>query len=194
MIAVSAGAAMTVESDAPPAKSLLILGGARSGKSRYAQQLAEASGKAPVLIATAWAGDGEMTARIEKHRSERGEHWQLVEEQVHLVEVLARDAAKDRVIVVDCLTLWLSNLLLGSHNVEIHCEALAGCIGSLAGPVIFVSNEVGSGIVPDNELSRAFRDAQGRLNQTLAGACDAVVLVAAGLPLQLKPNLVTLRL
>ncbi len=102
-----------------------MLGGARSGKSRYAQSLAEDSGKTPVLIATGWAGDAEMAARIEKHRADRGSHWQLVEEQIHLVDVLRRDAAEDRVIVVDCLTLWLSNLMLGSHDVAAQSEALA---------------------------------------------------------------------
>ncbi|MGO9135696.1 MAG: bifunctional adenosylcobinamide kinase/adenosylcobinamide-phosphate guanylyltransferase [Methylovirgula sp.] len=185
---------MTDASPPPLVHSLLILGGARSGKSSYAQKLAEESGKAPTLIATAWAGDAEMTERIAKHRSDRGDHWQLVEEQIHLVEVLRRDSAADRVIVVDCLTLWLTNLLLGSQDVDAHGTALADCIAELAGPVIFVSNEIGLGIVPDSELGRAFRDAQGKINQKLATACEAVLFMAAGLPLQLKPNLVTLRL
>jgi adenosylcobinamide kinase / adenosylcobinamide-phosphate guanylyltransferase len=186
---------MTMGDDSPaPLRSLLILGGARSGKSRYAQTLAEASGKAPVLIATATAGDAEMTARIAKHKAERGAHWRLVEEQIHLVEVLRRDAAADKIIVVDCLTLWLSNLMLGSHDVESQCEALAQSIIGLAGPAIFVVNEIGLGIVPESPLGRAFRDAQGRLNQKLAAVCDSVVLIAAGLPLQLKPNALQLRL
>lgn len=174
-------------------KSLLVIGGARSGKSRYAQSLAEDSGKAPVLIATATAGDAEMAARIAKHQVDRGTLWQLVEEEIDVVGALCGSAAPDKVIVVDCLTLWLSNLMLGAHDVESHCEALARSMACLAGPAIFVSNEVGFGIVPEHALGRAFRDAQGRLNQRLASVCDAVVLVAAGLPLQLKPNVVTLR-
>jgi adenosylcobinamide kinase/adenosylcobinamide-phosphate guanylyltransferase len=181
--------------DSPaPLRSLLVLGGARSGKSHYAQQLAEASGKAPVLIATGWVGDAEMAARIAKHKADRGAHWSVVEEQIHLVEVLRRDTAADKVILVDCLTLWISNLMLGSHDPEAQSATLVQSLAALAGPVIFVSNEVGSGLVPDTELARAFRDAQGKLNQELASACEAVVLVTAGLPQQLKPNTVTLRL
>ena len=186
---------MTDEPAAPQAfRSLLVLGGARSGKSRYAQSLAENSGKAPVLIATAWAGDAEMAARIAKHRADRGTLWRVVEEEIDMAGVLRREAASDKIVVIDCLTLWLSNLVLGSHDVESHCETLAQTVARLAGPAAFVSNEVGFGIVPDNALGRAFRDAQGQLNQRLASVCDAVVLVAAGLPLQLKPNGVTLRL
>lgn len=178
----------------PRTKTLLILGGARSGKSRYAQKLAEASGKSPVLIATASVGDAEMAKRIGKHQADRGTHWRLIEEEIDVAGALSREAAADKVIVVDCLTLWLSNLMLGSYDVENHCDALARSVASLAGPAIFVSNEVGFGIVPESALGRAFRDAQGRLNQALASVCDAVVLVVAGLPLQLKPGAVTLRL
>lgn len=174
--------------------STLILGGARSGKSAYAQRLAEDSGQEPMLIATAWAGDAEMAARIAKHKTDRGDHWRLVEEQIHLVEVLDRDAAPDRIIVVDCLTLWLTNLLLAEHDIEAAGDALTACLPKLKGPVIFVSNEVGLGLVPETELGRAFRDAQGRLNQRLADACEKVIFVAAGLPLQLKPAPATLRL
>lgn len=175
-------------------RSLLVIGGARSGKSRYAQNLAETSGKTPVLIATATAGDEEMAQRIAKHQAERGSHWQVVEEQIDIAEVLRRETAPDRLLVVDCLTLWLSNLMLGSKDIEAHCEALAQAVPTLSGPVIFVSNEVGLGIVPEGALGRAFRDAQGRLNQALGAVCEAVVFVAAGLPLRLKPELVTLRL
>jgi adenosylcobinamide kinase/adenosylcobinamide-phosphate guanylyltransferase len=186
---------MTDQSLAPHgARSLLVLGGARSGKSRYAQQLAETSGKVPVLIATAAAGDAEMAQRIARHQAERSAHWQVVEEQVNVAEALHREAAADKVVVVDCLTLWLSNLMLGSRDIEAHCEALAQLVPALPGPVIFVSNEVGLGLVPETALGRAFRDAQGRLNQTLASVCETVVFVAAGLPLRLKPELVALRL
>ncbi len=195
IIAPAGAAVMNDESAAPSAvKNLLVLGGARSGKSRYAQKLAEASGKAPMLIATATAGDAEMAERIAKHRADRASHWRLVEEKINVAGALSREAAPGKVIVVDCLTLWLSNLMLGSYDVETCCDALTRSLASLAGPAIFVSNEVGFGIVPDNELGRAFRDAQGRLNQMLASACDTVVLVTAGLPLQLKPSAVTLRL
>jgi adenosylcobinamide kinase/adenosylcobinamide-phosphate guanylyltransferase len=178
---------------APPIRSLLVLGAARSGKSRYAQKSAEASGRQPVLIATAEARDAEMAARIARHAAERGERWTLVEEPLALAEALRREARKDRILVVDCATLWLSNLLLRGEALSAAdalpdaAEDLAQGIGRLAGPVIFVSNEVGAGIVPDNALARAFRDAQGRLNQRLAEACDAVVLVSAGLALRLKP-------
>ena len=186
---------MSDESAAPQAlHSLLVLGGARSGKSRYVQTLAENSGKAPVLIATAAAGDAEMAARIAKHRADRGMLWQVVEEEIDVAGVLRREAAANRIIVVDCLTLWLSNLMLRSQDIESHFEALAQAIRHLAGPAAFVSNEVGLGIVPDTALGRAFRDAQGQINQRLASICDAVVLVAAGLPLQLKPQRQDVRL
>ena len=186
---------MSDEPTAPSAlKTMLVIGGARSGKSCYAQNLAENSGKIPVLIATAAAGDAEMAARIATHQADRGSHWRVVEEEIDVAGALFREAAPDKVIVVDCLTLWLSNLMLGSQDIETHCEALARAVAGLGGPAIFVSNEVGCGIVPENALGRAFRDAQGRLNQRLASICDAVVLVAAGLPLQLKPSAVALRL
>ncbi len=168
-------------------RSLLVLGGARSGKSGYAQNLAENSGARPVLIATAQAHDGEMAARIAKHAAERGSGWTLVEEPLALTAALHREAREGRVVVVDCATLWLSNLLLGEADLAQATDELAHSLARLAGPAIFVSNEVGLGIVPDNALARAFRDAQGRLNQALAKACDAVVLVSAGIPLRLKP-------
>jgi adenosylcobinamide kinase / adenosylcobinamide-phosphate guanylyltransferase len=168
-------------------KSLLVLGGARSGKSRYAQQLAEASGRQPVLIATAEAGDSEMAARIARHAANRDARWALVEEPVALAAALRREARANRIVVVDCATLWLSNLLIRHDNLIAATQELAQSVAGLAGPVIFVSNEVGYGIVPENKLARGFRDAQGLLNQALAEACEAVVLIAAGLPLCLKP-------
>lgn len=169
-------------------RSLLVIGAARSGKSRYGQECAERSGKRLVLIATAAAGDPEMAQRIAAHRAARGPHWKVVEERLELARVLERESAADRILLVDCLTLWLSNLLLAGRTEE-EGEGLARSIGRLAGPAILVSNEVGAGIVPDNALARGFRDAQGRLNQRMASACEAVVLVAAGLPLVLKPAL-----
>lgn len=170
-----------------PTKSLLVLGGARSGKSQYAQKLAEASGRHPILIATAEAHDAEMAARIGRHAAERGPNWAVVEEPVALAGALRREARADRIVVVDCATLWLSNLLLQQADLAGATRELARGVAQLSGPVIFVSNEVGGGIVPENPLARAFRDAQGRLNQALAEACEAVVLISAGLPLQLKP-------
>jgi len=169
-------------------RSLLVLGGARSGKSRYALELAENSGKAPVLIATAAAGDHEMAERIARHRAERKPDWRIIEEEIDLKGALAREARDERIVVVDCLTLWLSNLMMSGKDLNSAGEVLARALPALAGPVIFVSNEVGLGIVPENDLARRFRDAQGRLNQRLASGCEAVVFMAAGLPMQLKPS------
>jgi adenosylcobinamide kinase/adenosylcobinamide-phosphate guanylyltransferase len=168
-------------------RSLLVLGGARSGKSRYAQDTAERSGKRLVYIATADAGDVEMAARIAAHRAARGPAWRTIEASLCLAEALHGAVAPDAVVLVDCLTLWLSNLMLAGRDVKAESRRLDALIGSVAGSVIFVSNEVGNGIVPENDLARRFRDAQGQLNQSVAAACDAVVLVAAGLPLSLKP-------
>jgi adenosylcobinamide kinase / adenosylcobinamide-phosphate guanylyltransferase len=171
----------------PEFRSLLVIGGARSGKSRYGQKCAERFGKNRVLIATAQAGDAEMAARIAAHRRARGGDWRVVEEPLALVRTVQREAAAETILLVDCLTLWLSNLLHRGQDPEVQGELLAAAIEKLAGPAIFISNEVGLGIVPDTELGRRFRDAQGRLNQSVATTCDAVVLVAAGLPLLLKP-------
>lgn len=168
-------------------RSLLVLGGARSGKSRYAQQLAEQSGLELMLIATAEAHDEEMAARIARHRADRDECWSLVEEPINLAAHISGRAREGRLIVVDCLTLWLSNVLLAGRDCEAMQEGLAGVVEKAQGPLILISNEVGQGIVPSTPLGRAFRDAQGRLNQRLARACTDVVLVSAGLPLQLKP-------
>jgi adenosylcobinamide kinase / adenosylcobinamide-phosphate guanylyltransferase len=170
-----------------PVRSLLILGGARSGKSRYAQKLAETSGLRPLLIATAKAHDAEMGERIARHAASRDARWTLMEEPVALAGVLRREARKDRIVVVDCATLWLSNVLLKNDNLAAATQELAQSVAGLFGPVILVSNETGCGIVPENALARAFRDAQGRLNQALAEACDAVVSVNAGIALCLKP-------
>jgi adenosylcobinamide kinase / adenosylcobinamide-phosphate guanylyltransferase len=172
-----------------PTKSLLVLGGARSGKSRYAQTLAEGSRRHPVLIATAQAKDEEMEARIARHVAMRGARWTVVEEPIALAAALRQEARADRILLVDCVTLWLSNLLLQDDDLTAATLHLSETVAGLAGPVIFVSNEVGQGIVPENALARAFRDAQGLLNQALAEACDAVVLVNAGLALCLKPSL-----
>ena len=168
-------------------RSLLVLGGARSGKSAYAQKLAEASARAPWLIATAEAGDDEMTARIARHAAGRGPRWRLAEEPLALAGALQATCAENRVVVVDCVTFWLSNLILAGRNAEAEIARLTAALPGLGGPAIFVSNEVGLGVVPDNALARDFRDAQGRANQALAEACAAVVHVTAGLPRLLKP-------
>ena len=170
-------------------RSILVTGGARSGKSAFAQSLVEASGLTPVYLATAQhSGDAEMAARIGLHRAARGSRWQLVEEPLELATALAREARADRAVLVDCLTLWLSNVMFAGLETDARIHHLAQAVSGLPGPVVFVTNEVGSGIVPDNRLARDFRDAQGRLNQTMARACAAAVLVVAGLPVVLKPT------
>lgn len=166
----------------------LVLGGARSGKSAYAERLVEHQPGRRIYLATAGAGDEEMAERIRRHRERRGEGWRTVEEPLRLVPVLEAEASGENLILIDCLTLWLSNVMFADLNVEYEIERLVGCLPDLAGPVVFVSNEVGLGIVPDNALARQFRDHAGRLNQAVAAAADAVVFLAAGLPLQLKPQ------
>lgn len=179
-----------MSSPAPHAARLtLVLGGARSGKSRHAQAFAEASGRELVYCATATHHeDPEMIARIARHREERDARWRTVDAPRDLAAILRREAGPGRVVLVDCLTLWLTNILLAGDDVEAAGAALADILPALPGPAILVSNEVGGGIVPENALARAFRDAQGRLNQRMAAACDTVVLVTAGLPLLLKPR------
>jgi adenosylcobinamide kinase/adenosylcobinamide-phosphate guanylyltransferase len=167
--------------------SLLVLGGARSGKSGFAQRQAEASALEPVFIATAQAYDREMEERIANHAEARDARWQLVEAPFDLSGAIEAQAAVGRILLVDCMTLWLSNIMLRGDDVDGATQILIDSVKALRGPAIFVSNEVGCGIVPDNALGRRFRDAQGRLNQALAQTCDAVVLVAAGLPIRLKP-------
>ncbi|GAB4292647.1 MAG: bifunctional adenosylcobinamide kinase/adenosylcobinamide-phosphate guanylyltransferase [Thiohalomonadaceae bacterium] len=165
----------------------LILGGARSGKSRHAERLAAQVGRSVVYIATAEVLDEEMAARVAHHRAQRPADWALVEEPLALAEVLCREAAVERCLLVDCLTLWLGNLLAqGDERMAQEMNALYAALPELPGDVLLVSNEVGWGIVPDNPLARRFRDEAGRLHQRLAQLCDRVTLVAAGLPLSLK--------
>jgi adenosylcobinamide kinase/adenosylcobinamide-phosphate guanylyltransferase len=179
--------AATTASPLPPVT--LILGGARSGKSGYAERLllgtVEPRSQA-LYVATAEARDTEMTARIRAHRDRRGARWQTIEEPRALAEVLMRETRVERPVLVDCLTLWVSNLMAGGADVAAAADRLIAALPRLAGPVVFVANEVGLGIVPDNQLAREFRDHAGRLNQALAAAADCVVFVAAGLPLVLK--------
>lgn len=178
----------------------LIIGGARSGKSRLAEHSAAESGRRVVFVATAQALDEEMTRRIAEHQRRRRADWQVVEAPLDLAPTLSRYAAADVCLLVDCLTLWLSNLLLAGDAVrqaetgEALCcprlsgetQALIDVLPALPGRIILVSNEVGCGIVPLGALSRLFADEQGRLNQRVAAVCERVTLVAAGLPLRLK--------
>ena len=170
------------------ARSCLVLGGARSGKSAFGQALAERSGRQAIYLATAAIWDGEMADRVALHRAARDSRWRTIEEQLDLVGALQREARGDTIVLVDCLTLWLTNLMLGEADADAEASRLVAAIADAPGPVIFVSNEVGAGIVPDNALARRFRDAQGRLNAAVARACDTVVLVTAGLPQLLKPS------
>jgi adenosylcobinamide kinase/adenosylcobinamide-phosphate guanylyltransferase len=176
----------------------LVLGGARSGKSRYAETMIEGAATRGLYLATGTAGDAEMAARIAAHRARReaapgGFAWETVEEPVDVAARLTALAAPDRPILVDCLTLWLANLIGADAALAAAGAALAEATARLAGPVVLVANEVGLGIVPDNALARTFRDAAGRLNQDLAARADRVVFVAAGLPLMLKDRTVAAR-
>jgi adenosylcobinamide kinase/adenosylcobinamide-phosphate guanylyltransferase len=170
---------------------ILVLGGARSGKSRLGQRLAEAAWKRPCYVATSEILDAEMAERIRKHQADRGPHWATVEVPVELPALL-RAPPRDRDgLLVDCLTLWISNVLLkeGEAACEPRTRQLVEALANCPTPVVLVSNEVGLGLVPDNPLGRQFRDAQGRLNQAVAQVADTVVFVAAGLPLVLKGRL-----
>ncbi|MEM6440149.1 MAG: bifunctional adenosylcobinamide kinase/adenosylcobinamide-phosphate guanylyltransferase [Pseudomonadota bacterium] len=165
----------------------LILGGARSGKTRLGLARTEALSARRLYIATAEAWDDEMAARIARHTAERGDGWATLEEPLALAEALASDAARGAdAVLVDCLTLWLSNLMHHEKDVEAETEALIEALRACPRPVSLVSNEVGLGLVPETPLGRAFRDEQGRLNQRLAAALPQVAFVAAGLPLALK--------
>jgi len=164
----------------------LVLGGARSGKSRYAETLVTGAAASGTYIATAEAGDAEMATRIAEHRARRGPFWRTVEEPIDLTGAICRHAEPARPILVDCLTLWLSNLMGAGRVVAHESETLRAALHEAAGPLMLVANEVGLGLVPETPLGREFRDAAGRLNQDIAALADRVVFVAAGLPLVLK--------
>jgi adenosylcobinamide kinase/adenosylcobinamide-phosphate guanylyltransferase len=177
-----------------PLEHSLILGGARSGKSQFAEQVALKSGLSLVYVATAEALDDEMAHRISEHRRRRDENWHLIEEPQDIAAVIKHESAAQKLLLIDCLTLWLSNLLLRhghghGHEKEkiiLQINQLCRTICDANGPVLFVSNEVGFCLTPENALGRQFRDLQGGLNQQIGAVCDNVVLVVAGMPLTLK--------
>jgi adenosylcobinamide kinase/adenosylcobinamide-phosphate guanylyltransferase len=182
--------AIASRTELPPVT--LVVGGARSGKSRYAERLIEQAADGGTYCATAEPGDEEMRARIEAHRARRqevgrGGFWRTVEAPLALAAAIA-EATVDRPLLIDCLTLWLSNLLLAGKCIEAETATLAAALREAAGPVVLVANEVGLGLVPETPLGRRFRDEAGRLNQEIAGLADRVVFIAAGLPLMLKAS------
>ncbi|MEC9432669.1 MAG: bifunctional adenosylcobinamide kinase/adenosylcobinamide-phosphate guanylyltransferase [Pseudomonadota bacterium] len=171
------------------ARHALILGGARSGKTRAALDWAASLGPARIYVATAEPGDAEMADRIARHRAERGAGWRTEEVPLDLAPALTGLGASETgadAVLVDCLTLWLSNLLMAGRDPEAETGVLIDALASVRVPTLLVSNEIGMGLVPDTPLGRSFRDAQGRLNQRVAAAVGHAVFVAAGLPLRLK--------
>lgn len=164
----------------------LVLGGARSGKSAYAERLVENSGLKPVYLATGRALDGEMRDRIASHRQRRGDIWQTIEEPFDLTGVLEGLSGNGQAVLVDCLTLWLTNLMLDERDIDGETGRLCRGLNTYKGTVVLVSNEVGLGIVPENDMARAFRDHAGRLHQQIASLAETVWFVAAGLPLKMK--------
>ncbi len=166
----------------------LVLGGARSGKSAFAERLVQEATTRPVYVATAEARDDEMRARIAAHLAARGPHWRSVEAPHDPAAALAT-ALPSEAVLLDCATLWLSNRMLAGADLAAEAERLLAALGQCAAPVVVVSNEVGLSVVPDNALARRFRDEQGRLNQAIAAGAGCAVLMAAGLPLMLKGRL-----
>lgn len=168
----------------------LILGGVRSGKSRLAEQHADASGLDVVYVATAQVRDAEMQQRIAHHQARRPAHWQVIEAGQNLAQVLQQQAADNRCVLVDCLTLWLTQLLCDTDEAVLRREvdALLAVLPTLPGHIILVSNETNMGIVPLGELSRRYCDEAGRLHQQVGAICDRVILTVAGLPLIVKGN------
>ncbi|MCG3266792.1 bifunctional adenosylcobinamide kinase/adenosylcobinamide-phosphate guanylyltransferase [Yoonia sp. I 8.24] len=169
-------------------KLTLVLGGAASGKSAFAESLVLDAGMQKIYIATAQVYDDEMADKVARHRDQRGENWTTIEEPIAVVDAL-NTVTKDAAVLIDCATLWLTNLVIGEHDVTQQTAALLAAIDACRAPIVIVSNEVGQGIVPDNALSRRFRNAQGQLNQDIAANADLVVAVMAGLPMVLKGQL-----
>ena len=169
----------------PSSDLTLVLGGARAGKSAFAEGLARAWERR-VYVATAVVTDDEMAERIASHRARRGADWRTVEEPVELAAAVRRESAPGTCLLVDCLTVWLGNLMHHGRDVDAACEALLTSLAAAVGPVVLVANEVGLGIVPDNAMARGFRDHAGRLNQAVARLAGRVYFVSAGIPLTLK--------
>lgn len=167
---------------------ILVLGGARSGKSRYAELLAEGWDGPLYFIATAQAHDEEMAERIREHQMRRGEAWTTVGAMLDLATPLREIAQEKSFILIDCLTLWLTNVLLAENDSEAAIAELLAALDEAPGKIVLVSNEVGLGIVPENALARRFRDVAGEANRRVAEICDEVVFLAAGLPMTLKPS------
>ena len=180
---MAANAAGTTQS-LPPVT--LVLGGARSGKSNFAERITVTHPRGCVYLATAEIGDDEMAERVRRHRARREAHWRTIEAPLEIGPAIMAETGQGAAVLVDCLTLWLSNLMAAGRGPEQEIEALVRALGQVGGPVVFVSNEVGLGIVPDNALARAFRDHAGRMNQRIAEVANNVFFVAAGLPLGLK--------
>ncbi|OWV77960.1 adenosylcobinamide kinase/adenosylcobinamide phosphate guanyltransferase [Rhizobium sp. R634] len=166
--------------------STLVLGGARSGKSRFAENLITSSGLERHYIATGRAWDDEMQARIDQHKADRGGSWTTHEEPLDLAERLKAIDGAGRAIIVDCLTLWLTNLMMEGRDIALQAAALAAWLPQAKAKLVIVSNEVGLGIVPENRMAREFRDHAGRLHQMIAAKADEVYFIAAGLPLKMK--------
>jgi len=166
---------------------ILVIGGARSGKSLYAENLANSSDHELIYLATAEPRDIEMKKRIHAHQNRRGRRWKTIEEPIHLAAALRSNCKLNTFVLVDCLTLWLSNIMANTSNIASEMKELIVTLQRLKGQVALVSNEVGLGIVPDNELARQFRDQAGLLNQSIASIADEVFLLAAGLPIKIKP-------
>lgn len=174
-------------------RRLFVLGGARSGKSRFAQSHVEAVPGRLAYIATAQAFDVEMAERIDRHRADRGSRWTTVDAPFELPAAIGAAAGQADAILVDCLTLWLSNLMLAGEEVDHWRAGLIAAVAACPVPIALVANEVGLSIVPDNALGRRFRDEAGRMNQDVAAACGRAVLVVAGLPLWLKGQAISER-
>ncbi|MDA7947839.1 MAG: bifunctional adenosylcobinamide kinase/adenosylcobinamide-phosphate guanylyltransferase [Hyphomicrobiaceae bacterium] len=169
-------------------KSILVIGGARSGKSRYAEALAAAWTGPKIYFATAEPGDEEMAARIAAHQARRGDDWRTVTALLNLPDALRAHSDEDAFILIDCLTIWLSNVFLAKNDCAAAVEDFLEALAHTQGMTVLVSNEVGGGIVPDNAMAREFRDIAGETNQKVAAIVDEVVLVTAGLPQVLKPS------
>ena len=192
MVALSIGtqepaSTMATQGIAPNPFLTFVIGGARSGKSSHAQGLARATPAPWVMIATAEALDEEMQERIALHKARRGEGWIILEAPIDLAGAIGQ-APAEASVVIDCLTLWLSNLMLGDHDLDLAVIGLETALRGRTAPTILVSNEVGFGIVPETALGRAFRDRAGALNQRLAARAGQVILMVAGLPMTVKPQ------